>query len=431
MRFRNRREAGRLLAQQIPDEVASEHPVVVGLPRGGVPVAYELARALHTPLDVIVVRKLGVPFQPELGMGAIGEEGVRVLNDAILEAAHVTRHELDTVERRERAELERRAARYRAGRPMVSLQGRTVIVVDDGLATGGTARAALQVARSHGARRVVLAVPVAPRETLEWLADEADRVVVGETPEPFHAIGEWYDDFTQTSDDEVVRLLTDPSVVDDSEPPSAARDEDVTVAGDGVRLGGHLTVPDGATGVVVFAHGSGSSRHSSRNRSVARVLNDAGLGTLLFDLLTEREAADRANVFDVELLADRLLGATRWLGREPALAALPVGYFGASTGAAAALWAAADPDSGVRAVVSRGGRPDLAGARLGLVRAPTLLVVGGWDDVVVQLNREAARDLRCEHRLEIVPEATHLFEEPGALEQVAKLAVDWFSTHLA
>jgi putative phosphoribosyl transferase len=430
MRFRNRREAGRLLAQQIPDEVASEHPVVVGLPRGGVPVAYELARVLHAPLDVIVVRKLGVPFQPELGMGAIGEEGVRVLNQSILETAHITRHELDTVERRERAELERRAARYRAGRPMVPLQGRTAIVVDDGLATGGTARAALQVARSHGARRVVLAVPVAPRETLEWLREDADQIVVVETPEPFHAIGEWYDDFTQTSDDEVVRLLTDPSVVDDFVPPSVARDEDVTVAGDGVRLGGHLTVPDGATGIVVFAHGSGSSRHSSRNRSVARVLNDAGLGTLLFDLLTEREAGDRANVFDVELLADRLLGATRWLGREPALAGLPVGYFGASTGAAAALWAAADPDARVRAVVSRGGRPDLAGPRLGLVRAPTLLVVGGWDDVVVQLNREAARDLRCEHRLEIVPEATHLFEEPGALEQVAKLAVDWFSAHL-
>jgi dienelactone hydrolase len=313
---------------------------------------------------------------------------------------------------------------------MVPLQGRTAIVVDDGLATGGTARAALQVARSHGARRVVLAVPVAPRETLEWLREDADQIVVVETPEPFHAIGEWYDDFTQTSDDEVVRLLTDPSVVDDFVPPSVARDEDVTVAGDGVRLGGHLTVPDGATGIVVFAHGSGSSRHSSRNRSVARVLNDAGLGTLLFDLLTEREAGDRANVFDVELLADRLLGATRWLGREPALAGLPVGYFGASTGAAAALWAAADPDARVRAVVSRGGRPDLAGPRLGLVRAPTLLVVGGWDDVVVQLNREAARDLRCEHRLEIVPEATHLFEEPGALEQVAKLAVDWFSAHL-
>jgi len=198
----------------------------------------------------------------------------------------------------------------------------------------------------------------------------------------------------------------------------------------GDELPADLTIPPRPAGVVVFAHGSGSSRRSVRNVQVARRLNVAGLATLLFDLLTPDEALDRANVFDVPLLAGRLETATAWLRREPAAAGLPLGLFGASTGAAAALWAAADLGDDVRAVVSRGGRPDLAGPRLSLVRAPTLLVVGGADVVVLELNREAAGQLRCTWELSTIPGATHLFEEPGALERVSELAAAWFTTHL-
>ncbi|MET8007025.1 dienelactone hydrolase family protein [Nonomuraea glycinis] len=197
-----------------------------------------------------------------------------------------------------------------------------------------------------------------------------------------------------------------------------------------VEISGQLTMPDQARGVVLFAHGSGSGSRSPRNRYVAGVLNEAGLGTLLFDLLTPAEEADRANVFDIELLAGRLLQATERIREEPATAGLPIGYFGASTGAAAALWAAAEPGGDVAAIVSRGGRPDLAGARLADVRAPTLLIVGGHDEQVVELNQEARRRLRCASQLEIVPRATHLFEEPGALDSVAELARDWFTAHL-
>lgn len=197
-----------------------------------------------------------------------------------------------------------------------------------------------------------------------------------------------------------------------------------------VRLVGHLVVPAGATGIVVFAHGSGSSRHSLRNRSVARALNEVGLGTLLFDLLTVEEELDRSNVFDVDLLADRLVSTTVWLRRRPEAHDLRVGYFGASTGAAAALIAAAELKGEIRAVVSRGGRPDLAAARLADVVSPTLLIVGGNDWTVLQLNREARAMLRCPSGLEIVPGATHLFEEPGALERVAALASGWFTRHL-
>lgn len=199
-------------------------------------------------------------------------------------------------------------------------------------------------------------------------------------------------------------------------------------------LEGNLNLPPGARGIVLFAHGSGSSRHSPRNRYVAEVLNRAGYATLLLDLLTEEE--ERMDLrtttlrFDIGLLAARLVAATDWLGEQPATHALALGYFGASTGAAAALRAAAERPERVGAVVSRGGRPDLAGGSLALVKAPTLLLVGGADGVVLELNEKALKKLRVEKELVIVPKATHLFEEPGALEEVARRAADWMTRHL-
>jgi len=188
-----------------------------------------------------------------------------------------------------------------------------------------------------------------------------------------------------------------------------------------------LELPDNATGIVLFAHGSGSSRLSPRNNYVARVLRDASLGTLLIDLLTQDEDTDYATRFDIPLLTQRLLAATRWLQSEPTTLHLAIGYFGASTGAAAALQAAAEEGEKIAAVVSRGGRPDLAGEEaLNRVAAPTLLIVGGFDDVVIGLNQEAHRALRCKKELIVIPGATHLFEEPGTLEQVAKHAAHWF-----
>lgn len=195
-------------------------------------------------------------------------------------------------------------------------------------------------------------------------------------------------------------------------------------------LDGLLGVPPGARGIVLFAHGSGSSRFSPRNNFVADRLRDAGLATLLFDLLTEPEAADRGNVFDIALLAERLAAATGWLAEQPALRALPCGYFGASTGAAAALVAAATQPRRIRAVVSRGGRPDMANGWLARVECPTLLIVGGRDLEVLALNQAALARLTCEKELRIVPHATHLFEEPGTLEAVVEHARDWFLHHL-
>src|SRR5262245_49538410 len=210
----------------------------------------------------------------------------------------------------------------------------------------------------------------------------------------------------------------------------ATRNEAITVPVGAVRLEGDLALPAEGRGIVLFAHGSGSSRHSPRNRYVAGVLQSAGLATLLLDLLTgDEEAVDLRTAqlrFDIGQLAERLVAATDWLGQQEATRDLLIGYFGASTGGGAALVAAAERPQVVGGVVSRGGRPDLAGEALARVRAPTLLIVGGRDHPVIRMNQEALAELRCDKRLEIVPGATHLFEEPGALERVAELATTWF-----
>lgn len=204
--FRNRVQAGRILARHL-ESLRGEDVVVLGLPRGGVPVAYEVAVALGKPLDVILVRKLGVPGQPELAMGAIGEDGVRIVNQRIVDLVGVGSDEMDEVERSERVELERRARLYRGERPRVPLEGRTAVIVDDGIATGSTMLAAARVARRQGAGRVVVAVPVAPVGVEENLGMEIDQVLVVETPPGFSAVGQFYADFTQVEDREVTDLL--------------------------------------------------------------------------------------------------------------------------------------------------------------------------------------------------------------------------------
>lgn len=459
--FRDRSDAGRQLAGLL-ERPPGERIVVLGLPRGGVPVAAEVARHLGVPLDVLVVRKLGVPSHPEYAMGAIGECDVRFLDGDVIRSLQITDEQLAQVEADERAELERRARRYRGARDPVSLLGCTAVLVDDGMATGSTALAACQVARLLGAAKVVVAVPVASEQAVAELRRHADDVICVRTPTRFRSVGQWYGHFDQTSDDEVVALLRryGGSVTDTrrtaeartaapgaAEPtsstgatqgatsptgatPGGLRHQEVGILDGQVTVAGRLTLPDVVRGVVLFAHGSGSSRNSPRNRAVAEQLNRVGLATLLFDLLTPREAADRSNVFDVELLARRLLAGTRWVAAQPETSGVGIGYFGASTGAAAALLAAASSPEPIGAVVSRGGRPDLAGDALPRVSSPTLLIVGSRDVDVLELTRGAAQRLRCEHRVEVVAGAGHLFEEPGALEHVARFAADWFVHHL-
>jgi putative phosphoribosyl transferase len=429
MKFRNRRAAGQALGRALVGRVDGDDVVVLGLPRGGVPVAAEVAAALDAPLDIICVRKLGHPTNPEFGLGAIGEGGVSVLDHVLMAYAEVSEDDLAPVARREQIELDRRAGLYRGGRPALPLTGRTAVIVDDGLATGVTARAAIRVARARGARRVVLAVPVAAPESELALRNEADDVVTVSLPHDFRAVGRWYDDFTPTRDAEVIAALSPRHTSLGVDAASAARSA-VVIPVAGAQLKGFLDVPSNPRGLVVFVHGSGSGRLSPRNQAVSAALNRRGFATLLFDLLTEVETGDRANVFDIDLLARRLHTATEWAAHRPELRGLPIGYFGASTGAAAALVAAATTDVRIDAIVLRGGRPDLAGGAVRAVRQPVLLVVGGEDAPTLHVNIAASRDLLAPYRIEVVPGATHLFEETGALEHVARLAAEWFERHL-
>ncbi|MGA2319190.1 MAG: phosphoribosyltransferase family protein [Solirubrobacteraceae bacterium] len=444
MQYLDRRDAGRQLARELID-LTDERPVIVALPRGGVPVAVEVARELGAQLEILAVRKLGAPGNPELGVGAVAEDGTGVLDPQSAGRLGMTQAMLEETLARESQEMRRRVEHYRDGRPSIPVKGRTVIVVDDGLATGLSDLAAVRALRKRGARRIVVAAPVGSGESISMLAEEADRVVCPLIPERLYGVGMWYRDFAPVSDEEVVALLAEagqegtssapPPRAPSTSPPSAGAvgpyREALSLEVGGVQLAGDLNVPASASGLVLFAHGSGSSRMSPRNRAVAGALNDAGLATLLFDLLDEQEALRRELVFNVPLLAGRLEVLTRWAGSQSRLQSLPIGYFGASTGAAAALRAAAEVGGEVTAVVSRGGRPDLAADRLKGVVSPTLLIVGARDLEVLELNRDAAAQLRCPHDLVVIDGAGHLFEEPGALERVSELAIGWFHRYLA
>lgn len=446
--FHDRRDAGRRLADLLT-HYARQEPIVIALPRGGVPVAFEIAEALGAPLEVIVVRKLGTPGRAELAMGAIGPGGVRVLNHDIIRALDIPDDAIDQVEEEERQELKSREQRFHGGRPFPDITDRTVILVDNGIATGSTVKAAIEVLHKLGVGRLVLAAAVLPRTTANELEQMVDDLIYLQSPQEFIAVGQWYEDFSQTTSDEVVDLLqrarapevprptaTTPRATGNRHPSANPGHihEDVAIGIRNAILQGILDVPHDATGIVLFAHGSGSSRLSSRNQAVARALLERGLGTLLFDLLTEREEARERTTgelrFNIPLLADRLQQTAKWVRQQDTTRDLPIGYFGASTGGGAAIMADANQPGLASAVVSRGGRPDLAGAALPRARAPTLLIVGGDDTPVIRMNREAMNQMRNEVRLEIVPHATHLFEEPGTLDQVSRLAGDWFLQHL-
>jgi putative phosphoribosyl transferase len=424
MIFANREDAGRQLAKRLEHFANRPNVVVFGIPRGGVSVAFEVASALHAPLDVFLSRKLGVPGQGELAFGAISAGDGRYLDESIVRATGISPQQIERVTAEVRQELDRRAVLYRGNRLPLLVAGKTVILVDDGIATGASVYAAIQALRQMKPAMLVLAVPVAPPSTCAWLRPLVDEMVCLHMPDPFYAVGGFYQDFAQVDDQEVIDLLQ-----------RAEQSDEVSIDLGKVKLAGFLDVPAKAHGLVIFAHGSGSSRNSPRNQSVAHVLQSHGLATLLFDLLTEEEETlDRRTAqfrFNIELLADRLVGVTQWALQQRRTRELPIGYFGASTGAAAALVAAARLPDMVATVVSRGGRPDLADKSLSQVRASVLLLVGAEDAEVILLNREALHKLHSkDKRLVLIPGATHLFEEPGTLEQVARAATDWFDRYL-
>jgi len=458
MVFRDRQHGGQVLAAKLA-RFREARPIVFGLARGGVPVASEVARFLGAPLEPMVVRKIGAPDCPEYAIGAIAEGGGAWVNPEALREIRLSDEDVATLAEIEAVELARRVRAYRGDRPFPDVSGRTAIVVHEGGAPGATARAAARTARRAGAAQVVLAAPVIAASSEADLRLEFDDIVAVDLPTDFVAVGLWYQRFGQVSDAEVLdhlRRAREPRpdggsgeelwngewIGPDPGPESEdeAEEEFLAIPFDSSRSGpgtleAMLVTPESARGLVMFVHGSGSTLNSPRNRFVASRLQHAGFATLLFDLLTPEEAAEDEVTgrlrFDIDLLAARVLAATRWMAALPRTSALPLGYFGASTGAAAALVAAAAEPDLVAAVVSRGGRPDLVdAATLGRVRAPVLLIVGRTDEEVLELNRATLPHLHAA-RLEVVRGATHLFEEPGALDAVVRLAAGWFERHLA
>lgn len=439
MIFENREAAGRELAKHLQVLANRTDVTVLGIPRGGVPLAFEIAAALHAPLDVFLSRKLGVPGHEELAFGAVAAEDGQYLDEKIVRTANISPLQIERITAEVKQTLNQRAVLYRGNRPPIDVAGRIIILVDDGIATGASVYAAINALRQMKPATLVLAVPVMPASTYSWLQHKVDKIVCLYAPDDFYAVGQFYKDFSQVRDDEVITLLqrNERTSADEHRISRSGRAEihDVSIDLGAIRLDGTLNIPLNPKGLVLFAHGSGSSRLSPRNRYVAEVLQSQGIATLLFDLLThEEEMIDQRTSefrFDIDLLAHRLVGATRWVQSQADARDLAIGYFGASTGAAAALVAAAQLPDVITAVVSRGGRPDLAGDSLRKVRASVLLLVGGKDDIVIALNKQALQKLQCENKqLILVPGATHLFEEAGTLEQVADAAADWFVHNL-
>jgi putative phosphoribosyl transferase len=390
--FRDREDGGQKLAPLL-EPYRSDDPLVMGLPRGGVIVAREVARILEAPLDVLVARKLGAPQQPELGLGAVAELDALWVEPAVVEAAGVDDGAVAEIAARERTELERRVTLYRRGRPFPDVSGRTVLLVDDGIATGGTMRAAIQALRKARAGRVVVAAPIAAAPTARKLEVEADDVICVRRAMALRAIGQRYLDFREVSDDEVVAVL------------DLARTAVRIPAGE-LMLPGNLDVPQGANGLVLVVSGRA-------NGSISKALRDGGLGTLTFELLGPNE---------VESLSERMLAVTDWVQENPDLRGLTLGYFASAVPAAAALVAAARRPE-VAAIVSRNGRPDLAGGALEHVRGATLLIAAGDDPAAVRLNDRALRRLHSERRLVLAPEAE--------TDHIAKLAIAWFARQFA
>jgi putative phosphoribosyl transferase len=419
--YRNRRDAGRALAVALERFRGRPDLLVLGLPRGGVVVAYEIAQALGAPLDVLVVRKIGLPGAEEVAAGAVGPDGLTVFNPKI--ASLVAGDELRRLAEAARLEVARRQRLFRDGAPPLSVSGRCVLVVDDGIATGASTRAAVRVLRAMHPSEIVIATPVAAGDALAALHHEADQTICLATPEAFHSVGTWYDDFVQAEDRQVLALLHRARAIAEPRRRHVAEPslDHVRIRAGDTLLDAELAIPPHPRAVVIVA----------QDGTIVPSLGAVGLATLRIELVPGPDGGNRRRDvrYDTPALTDRMVDVVDWAASHPALAGLPVGIHAASTVAAAGLAAAAARRPQVRAVVCRGGRPDLAATSLRRVHAPTLLVVGADDRSVLGFNRRAA-DLLPDGHVVTVPGAHHMFAEPGALEQANALARDWLVAHL-
>lgn len=429
MHFKDRKHAGKLLADKIAlTSFNKNNTIVIAIPRGGVPVAYEIALELKLPMDIILVKKIGAPYNPELATGVVGENNEVFYNTDLLRYLGYDHYDVEPMKEMALAKLKKHSEIFRQGFLPLILEDKDIILVDDGVATGATMEMAVQLLRKKRVKNITIATPVSSPDAFEKLSQLVDKVVAVSTPANLTSVGEWYDDFAQIETKEVVKILNEFYAGQEFLSP-----QEVNITEGSLSLAGQLYQAKKNKSWIIFAHGSGSSHKSVRNNIVAQELSQAGHGTLLFDLLTLEEDESYNNRFNVSLLTKRLLMATLWLiNSKYYIKGTPIGYFGASTGSAAALMAAANSplDYPLYAITCRGGRPDIVDDKiLSNVQVPTLLIVGGEDHEVIKLNEKASIYIpNC--RVVIVPYATHLFEEAGTLEEVTRLAIQWFDEHV-
>jgi predicted phosphoribosyltransferase/pimeloyl-ACP methyl ester carboxylesterase len=424
MRFQDRREAGQRLAAFLKEKGFAK-PVVLGIPRGGVPVAAEVARALDGELGVVVARKLGAPGNPELAIGATTETGASYINTALAMAAGADQHYIEAEKARQVAEAHRREELF-DGHRRRPVAGRTVIIVDDGIATGATAIAAVRSIKALGAARVVLAVPVGPTETLRLLQAEADQVVCLHEDPGFWAVGLYYDDFSQVSDDEA-RLTLETFASQVAAKAGSELSCPVRVERDGIGLAAVLTVPAavGAFPLVIFVHGLGSSKESPRNLVIASRLVESGIATLLFDL--SNHGASSPDPRDgIDAYAADLAAVFAWALEQGEIVKDRVGIAGSSLGAVATAKALAVGKVRPQTLVLRA--PPLEAADFAKVTVPSLVLIGSHDPLRQQV--EAGIAGRPQLTLSVVAGAGHLFEEPGTLDEATQRTVAWFTSRL-
>lgn len=421
VRFKDREEAAYELVPRLLD-LKGQKPIVLGVPRGAIPMAKIVADALGGELDVMLVKKLGHPLHPEFALGSVTEDGHILLGIGASQYGFSQEY-FETEALRTAEDLQRKRQLYTQGKTPIPVAGRNVVVVDDGIATGATMLAAVQSLKEHGAGRIVVASPVASPQAIMLLEREGVEVRALKVPEHFGAVGYYYESFAQVSDAEVGAYFR-------------IQPGKIEIKGKNLQLNATIGTAEKAKGLVIFAQGAGLGRLSplnEQNEYIAEILNQHGISTVLADLLTEEEAEERRHVFDIEFLAERLNAVTDWVGDQSFARDLPLGIMGSSTGGGAAIQAAATSRRRISAVVLRGGRPDMAREYLAMVKTPILLMVGEYDEAVILMNRYAFSKMtafaRTEKRLSIIPGAGHLFEEPGALKQVAEKALEWFLKH--
>jgi len=430
--MKDRATAGKQLAKKLSQlNISRTNTVVIALPRGGVPVAYEISYDLNLPLDIIAVKKISHPSNPELALGAVTSDNDVYYNHRIINSYGITDDELDNYKNQALHAAQEQVQNLRKSRSALLVQDINIILVDDGIATGATVQSAIKLLKDKGARKIWLAVPVCPRDLRPTFESLVDEMVTLEEPENLWAVGQFYQNFPQVNNQAVIDLLALRPHYFDSVSPFDMKKEFTIVEG-GLRLPGVIYNNPSPKGWVIFAHGSGSSRKSPRNNFVAERLQNAGMSVLLFDLLKEQEDVDYNKRFDIPFLAERLKLATQWLVKSADYQIhTPIAFYGASTGSAAALLACTkiNPQIQITTVVSRGGRPDLVPSSiLAKVIQPVLLLVGGLDHEVIIFNQKAKESLQnCQ--LTLIQGASHLFEEAGCMEHVAKIASDWFVSH--